>query len=147
MIATLSPSTRDLARRLVAAEAAIQSASDPRTHEAVRVCEKLRVSLTRFAGADGFVSLQRRALVLAGADVPSLQSVKVGVDGRLEGFEQFAADTGTGAAGGEAAVAITAHLLGLLVTFIGDPFTLRLVREAWPNASLGEQHRKIEAAL
>ena len=41
-------------------------------------------------------------------------------------------------AGGEAAVAITAHLLGLLVTFIGEPLTLRLVREAWPDASLDE---------
>ncbi len=40
--------------------------------------------------------------------------------------------------GVEAAVAITAHLLGLLVTFIGEPLTLRLVREAWPDASLDE---------
>ena len=40
--------------------------------------------------------------------------------------------------GAEAAVAITAHLLGLLVTFIGEPLTLRLVREAWPDASLDE---------
>lgn len=128
---------RDLARRLLAAS---QTASDPHVHEAVLVSEKLRISLTKFAGADGFASLQRRALVLARAVVPSLQSVKVGADGRLEGFEQIAADTGTGAGGaveGEAAVAITAHLLGLLVTFIGEPLTLRLVRDAWPNASLG----------
>ena len=126
---------RDLARRLLAAS---QTASDPHVHEAVVVIEKLRISLTKFAGAEGFASLLRRALVLASAEVPSLQSVKVGADGRLEGFEQLAADTGTGAAGGEAAVAITAHLLGLLVTFIGEPLTLRLVREAWPDTSLDE---------
>ncbi len=84
----------DLARRLLAAS---QTASGPHVHAAVLVSEKLRVSLTRFAGADGFASLQRRALVLASADVPSLQSVKVGADGHLEGFEQLAADTGTGA--------------------------------------------------
>ena len=34
---TPSPSIRDLARRLLAVEAASQSAADPRVHEAVRV--------------------------------------------------------------------------------------------------------------
>src|SRR5687767_10950376 len=53
---TPSPSTRDLARRLLAIEAASQSAANPRVHEAVRVFEKLRVSLTRFAGADAFTA-------------------------------------------------------------------------------------------
>jgi hypothetical protein len=139
------PSIRDLARRLLAVEAASQSAADPRAHETVRVFVKLRVSLTRFAGADGFASLLRRALVLASADVPSLQSVKIGADGRLEGFEQVVADTGTGAAGVEAAIAITTHLLGLLVTFIGEPLTLRLLRGAWPEISLDEERSKIEA--
>ena len=57
---TPSPSVRDLARRLVAAEAAIQSAAEPHVQPAVRVCEKLRVSLTRFAGVDGFAVLLRR---------------------------------------------------------------------------------------
>ena len=130
---TPSSSMRELARRLLAAS---QTASNPHAHEAVLVIEKLRTSLTRFAGADGFASLLRRALLLASADVPALQSAKIGADGRLEGLEQLAADTGTGAAGGEAAVAITAHLLGLLVTFIGEPLTLTLVREVWSDTSL-----------
>ena len=68
--------------------------------------------------------------------MPALQSVKIGADGRLEGFAQIVADEGTGAAGSEAAVAITAHLLDLLVTFIGEPLTLTLVRAAWPDTSL-----------
>ncbi len=29
-----------------------------------------------------------------------------------------------------------AHLVGLLVTFIGEPLTLTLVRDAWPGATL-----------
>ena len=120
---------RDLARRLLAAS---QTVSDPHVHEAVLVSDKLRISLTRFAGVDGFTSLQRRALVLAKAEMPALQSIQIGEDGRLEGFEKLA--TGTGAA----AAAITAHLLGLLVTFIGEPLTLTLVREAWPDTSLDE---------
>ena len=133
---TPSPSIRDLARRLLAVEAASQSASGPHAHEAMRVCEKLRISLTRFAGSDGFTSLMRRSLALARADVPSLQTVKLKPDGSLEGLEVLAVDATNG--GPEAAVAITAHLLGLLKTFIGEPLTLRLVREAWPVASLNK---------
>ena len=136
---------RDLARRLLAAS---QTAAGPHVHEAVLVSDKLRISLTRFAGVDGFTSLQRRALVLARAEVPSLQSVNVSEDGRLEGFEQLTAVEGTGAAAAAAAAAaVTSHLLGLLVTFIGKPFTLTLVREAWPDISLDKSHsaREIES--
>ena len=128
--------SRDLARRLLAVEAASKSAPNAHVHEAVRVCEKLRISLTRFAGSDGFASLLRRALTLARADEPLVETIKVKPDGSLEGLEALAADTTNG--GPEAAVAITAHLLGLLVTFIGEPLTLRLVRDAWPDGSLDE---------
>ena len=140
-MATPPSSLRDLARRLLAVEAA-QSARETHQHEAVRVCEKLRLSLTRFAGADGFASLLRRSLTQARAEVPELQGVKINPDGTLEGLEQLAArewKPGSDWAGGsEAAVAITAHLLALLVTFIGQPLTLRLVREAWPDVPLDE---------
>ena len=127
---------RDLARRLLAVEAASQIATGAHAHEAVRVCEKLQISLTRFAGSDGFKSLLRRALALAREDVLALQAVKLTPDGSLEGCEVLAVDATHG--GPEAAVAITAHLLGLLVTFIGEPLTLALVREAWPDTSLDE---------
>jgi hypothetical protein len=100
---------------------------------AVRVCEKLRVSLTRFAGADGFASLLRRALALARAEVPSLQRITINPDCSMEGFQEFSAD-----ANGDPGVVIVTHLLGLLVTFIGEGLTLRLVRETWPDASLDE---------
>ena len=133
---TPSSSMRDLARRLVAVEAASQSANCAHVPEAVRVCEKLQISLTRLAGSDGFTALLRRALALARADVPALQTVKLKPDGSLAGCERLALDATNG--GPEAAVMILAHLLGLLKTFIGEPFTLRLVREAWPDTSLDE---------
>ena len=125
-----------LARRLLAVEAANPSASDARVHEAVRVCDKLRISLTRFAGADGFTSLLRRALALARADIPSLDRVTVKPDCSMEGLEALAAEESDG--GVEAAGALIAHLLGLLVTFIGAGLTVRLVGEAWPDALLDE---------
>jgi hypothetical protein len=136
---TASPSIRGLARRLLAVEAARQSADDSRVHEMVRVVEKLRVALTRFAGADGFRALLRRALALARTEVPALHGITEKADGSMEGLEEIAADAGNSRVGeGNAAVALTAHLLGLLVTFIGESLTVRLVREAWPDASLDE---------
>ena len=109
----------------------------------MRVCEKLRISLTRFAGADGFISLLQRALALARAEVPAAHSIEVKADCSLEGLERIAVDSGAAAA--EVAVAITAHLLGLLVTFIGELITLRLLREAWPDASLDSFRNSTEA--
>ena len=131
-----SRSIQVLARRLLAIEAASPSDSDVPVHEAVRVCEKLRVSLIRFAGSDGFASLMRRTLALARADTPSLNRITVNPDCSMEGLEALASEDAE--AGVEAGAAITAHLLGLLVTFIGEPLTLRLVRDAWPDASLDE---------
>ena len=125
---TQSASMRDLARRLLAAN---QGASGSQVDEAVVLIEKLRITLTKFAGPEGFTSLLRRALALARAEVPSLQNVKIGAGGRLEGFEDIVAVKGAGGTGDEAAVAITAHLLGLLVTFIGEPLTLKLEGAAW----------------
>ena len=129
-------SLQDLARRLLAVEAASDGAVEPHVHEAVRVCQKLQFCVTRLAGLDGFTSLLRRALALAGADVPSVRALKLEPDCSLKGLEALAADATNGES--EPAVAIIAHLLGLLVTFIGEPLTLRLVREAWPDALLDD---------
>jgi len=71
---------------------------------------------------------------LARAENPSLQTVKLKSDGSLDNCEALAVAGATGEP--EGAVAIIAHLLGLLETFVGEPFTLRLVRQAWPDASL-----------
>jgi hypothetical protein len=102
---------------------------------AVRVCEKLRLPLARLAGAAGFRSLLSRAVAMAKAEVPSLAAAQVRADGSLEGLDGPGPDQDAGA-GGEAGVVVVAQLLGLLVTFIGEPLTLRLVRDAWPDASL-----------
>ena len=123
-------STRDLARRLLAAS---QTGSDPHVSEVVAVIERLRISLSKFAGDAGFVSLLRRAVAMASSDIPSLKNVKIGMHGRMDGVEQIDASSDTGALGEGAAVAITAHLLSLLVAFIGEPLTVRLLRESWPD--------------
>ena len=126
-----STSMRDLAQRLLALEASSDAEANTHTYEVVRVCDKLRISLIRFAGVEGFKALMRRALVLARAEAPALESVTLDADGRLNGIEKLVATDEI-----ESATAIIAHLLSLLATFIGEPFTLRLVREVWPDASL-----------
>lgn len=130
-----SPEIRDLARRLLALEAAQGRPSDDRPDEAVKVCEKLRAILSRLAGVAGFRSLLSRALALAKAEAPPLGAVKVRADGSLEGFDEVERCQGTGAAR-DAGVVLVAELLGLLVAFIGQSLTLSLVRAGWPDATL-----------
>lgn len=127
-----SESIRALAERLLADEAAGEFPSGAEGNAAVRMCERLRIPLTQFVGADGFTALLRRAVILARTDVPALKTATVSADGRLQISEDFAAG---GANHVDAAIAITAYLLHLLVTFIGESLTLRLIRVAWPNSA------------
>jgi hypothetical protein len=129
------PAIRDLARRLLALEAARDEPSATCGLEAGRVCEKLRLPLAKLAGIAGFRSLMSRAVAMAKAEVPSLAAVQVRADGLLEGLDGAGHDQDVGA-DGEGQVVVVAQLLGLLVTFIGEPLTLRLVRDAWPGASV-----------
>jgi hypothetical protein len=137
---TPSPSIRDLARRLLEASRTVSSsASNPGEPEPPRVIERLRIVLSRLTGADGFTVLLVRALARASVEIPSLAIVKVTADGRLEGLEQMAGDASDrGKAVSDASIAITTHLLDLLVVFIGEPLTLALVSDAFPGKLLDE---------
>lgn len=127
-MSTAVPPLRDLAERLLAGER--DSGNSPNEH-AARVCSKLGVLLSKLAGAAGFRSLLSRALALAQAYAPALKGVQVAHDGTLEGLtEAKAANTDEEFTRGE--IALVVQLLGLLHTFIGEPLTLQLVREAWP---------------
>ena len=144
-MSTVFPALHDLARRILAIEAArARSHAEPgneagaQVDEAVRACEKLQVPLARLAGPAGFSSLLSRALALAKREVPSLQAVQVRPDGSLAGFDQIKDDQDA-AALEKGRVALVAHLLGLLATFIGESLTLRLALDAWPDASLETQ--------
>jgi hypothetical protein len=125
-----TPAIRELARRLIALEAPREAPRVADGGEVARVCEKLRMPLTKFAGVAGYRSLISRAVAIAKAKDPSLNPVQVGSDGSLEGIDLV------GQRDAEAGVAVLVHLLGLLVTFIGEPSALGLVRDAWPDAPL-----------
>jgi hypothetical protein len=132
-----SSSIRQLARRLLTES---QAADGMSIGGPALVSERLRVTVTEFAGVYGFATLLRRALALAAADVPELGLVNVTVadDGQLRGLERLAAHAD--AVRHEAALAITAHLLALLVTFVGVAITQRLVRKTWPQLPPNDEH-------
>ena len=134
-MSTASPEIQELARRLLAFEAARGDSSAAGVDVAARVVEELRLRLIKLAGVDGFRSLLSRALTLARPEVPSLNMVQVLADGSVEGFDGIEESQATGAAT-QAGTVLVAHLLELLVTFIGAPLTLSLVRDKWPDASM-----------
>ena len=124
-----SQTIRELASQLIAAEAS--AGTGPDFHVAALVCSKLQLSLTRFAGADAFSALMRRSLGLSRAEIPALNGVKVGSEGCVEGLELV--DGGL-----ESGTTITANFLWLLITFVGEPGAMRLVKDVWPDLQLSE---------
>ena len=141
------PESRRLAQRLLAYEAAASENSKPAESAALLVCAKLRRPLITLAGVAGFRSLLSRALTLARAEAPSLSAVQVAADGSLKGLDELEPQIGKEQARDEGAILI-AQLLGLLLTFIGEGLTLRLVQDVWPEAAFDgrvfEKERKLE---
>jgi len=141
---TTSSKMRDLAQRLLDYEAFTGNASKPGESATFRVYEKLRHGLSNFAGIAAFQSLASRALVLARTEAPSLNAVRVAWDGSLKGLDetelQFDIDKiGAGefpACEGE--IILIARLLGLLLIFLGEPLTLRLLYDTWPGAAFDD---------
>lgn len=129
---TLSPEVHDFARRLIALEAS----RDGSAGAAGRVCDRLRGPLARLGGIAGFLSLLSRSLALAKAEVGSLDPVRVREDGSLDGLD-------TAGVGSDSGLAIVTHLLGLLVTLVGEPLTRQLVRDAWPEAAGDETDARV----
>ncbi len=116
------PRTRELARRLLAYET-VQASTAKADAEAVRrVCDKIRRPLTTLAGAAGFRSLLSRSLTLANQQSPVFIGWEVGPDGSLQGLSGETEESG--------AVIIT-QLIGLMITFIGESVTLRLLHDVW----------------
>jgi hypothetical protein len=126
---------RDLAERLVAYETKANKSSKTKTLAAFLVGEKLRPDLAALMGSVGFRALLSRALALANAEVPWLRAVHVKADGSFEGLAELEAQVDPEEIF-EGGIVLLAQLLGLLVAFIGEDLTLRLVREVWSKLPL-----------
>jgi len=129
---TFQQETKDLARSLLAYEAAAGQNSEPVQPVAIRVCLKLRGPLCALAGVAGYRSLLARALTLARAEAPSLGALQVTADGHLQGFGEIASH-GDKDHASEGEVLLTAHFLGLFRSLLGAAVTLQLVQDVFPN--------------
>jgi len=132
-----TPQMRDLAARLIAVEAKTNKPSEPIAPAAFHVCERLRPHLATLMGQGGFRAVLARALTVAGAEIPPLVALQVKPDGSLEGWDkpELQIKPKELAEGG---IVLVAHLLGLLVAFIGENLTLSLVRDVWPKLPLND---------
>jgi hypothetical protein len=82
-------------------------------------------------------------LTLATAEAPSLSAVQVAADGSLKGLDELVSQTDKEQARDSGTILI-AQLIGLLLTFIGEGLTLRLVQDVWPEAAFDGRVSKKE---
>jgi len=137
--------TRDLARRLLIYESEADKSSVPEVSPTLRVYEKLRQSLSAFAGVAGFQSLASRALALAKSEDPRLTEAHLSEDGTLQGLGEIDRQIDLHkTAGAEtpsaASVILIARLLSLLHIFLGETLTASLLRVTWPGAALDDRN-------
>lgn len=132
MLSSNSRTKNLLAKRILDFETAAAKPYVSPSFNAVLVCEKLRVPLSKLAGPEGFFFLFSRALLLAKAKVPWLANVCVQENGTLDGFlvaaqDQKNEETELGS------VVLVNELLDLLSLFIGEPLMLVLLKDEWPE--------------
>lgn len=117
--------------RLVSAHVRLELARDA---DVERVAARLHERLTKLVGPGGFDVLLARALLLAKRGHPVLVGVDAGPGGMLVGLGDAARDP---VAVEHAVTAIVANFIELLVVFIGEELTMRLLHEVVEEASSG----------
>jgi hypothetical protein len=139
-----SPEMRDLARCLLTYEASAGKVYESKELATLRVYEKLRQSLIGTTGVAGFHAIASRALALARDEAPGLNAAQVAVDGSLVALSESGAqvDMDKNQTGeyqpNEGGVILIARLFELLLAFLGETLTLRLLQDAWPAGALGK---------
>ena len=126
---------RAFATRLVAHATQHDAPSAVQARTALRVCEQMQPHLATFMGNAGFNALLARALALAAPQASWLRTVHLKRDGSLhevDGLETQLEPEEIAKAGS----ILVAQLLGLLVAFVGEKLTLRIVRQTWPQLPL-----------
>jgi hypothetical protein len=128
---------RIFAKRLMAHDTDGNKSYGTKIMVGFHVCEKLHLHLATFMGNSGFRTLLSRSLALATTEVPWLRTVRIRDDWSLEGLEELQTQISQDELF-EGGVTLLAQLLGLLVTFIGEALTVRLVRDVWPKVSIDD---------
>jgi hypothetical protein len=132
-----TPRTRALATRLITHEGMRQRASERKSTGTMHVIEKLRPHLASLMGSAGVRTLLARALVLGGAEVRWLRSLHIQADSSFNGLAELQEKL-PASEYFEGLVVLLAEVLGLMVAFIGEKLTLRLLEQVWPTLSFDE---------
>ena len=131
-----TPRTREMAQRLITGETRGKNSLRNNPPTAFAVCARLRPYLATLMGSTGFHALLSRALAVASAEDPRLCTVQVKADGSLEMASEDLANPEELAGAG---VVLVSQLLGLLMAFVGEQLTVRIIRELWPHLSRGSR--------
>lgn len=140
---------RQLALNVLAQRAGSATGAEALAAAARRAYDDLARASAPLIGQVGVEALTGRALHLVQREYPWLVHTREGIPARTERmpgtpppdqadgpFAQVIVrlERQDPAVATEAAGAVFATLTGLLVTFIGEPLTARLLRQAWPDA-------------
>jgi hypothetical protein len=125
---------QDLAYRLFAVEALKHGQPRDAAETMEGVCQRLQQRLKLLIGTAGLYALFARGLYLAKAEYPWLDLVEMeqnpdcALKGLREAAEQQDSDDAI-----KGFAAITANIIWLLVTFIGEDIILGVMYETWPE--------------
>jgi hypothetical protein len=126
---------RNFATQLTAYVSRGNSPSETNAAAAFHVCEALHGHMAIFVGNSAFRAFLAHALALTKAEAPWLGEMRLQADGTLEGLKELQAQLDPQKLS-EGGIVLLAQLLGLLVAFIGERLTLRMVNEVWPKFAL-----------
>ncbi|MEI6819425.1 MAG: hypothetical protein WCL19_07455 [Verrucomicrobiota bacterium] len=128
------PQMRHFAKQLVAYEADFNPHSADEGPIAFSVIDKLSPHFITLMGSYGFQVMLERALAQAGEEVTWLRKISVNHEGQFDQLcelkEPMAAEIIF-----EGKVVFIAYVLEQLITFLGESFTLRMLRDVWPKVS------------
>lgn len=129
----------DLAGRLLATEIGREPDAPGLPATADRVCQKLSRRLSTLVKPAGSQAILSRALHLARREFSFLEGVHAGTvpEACFEGLGECIREVDAGEAG-KGLLAVLGIFLDLLVGFIGEDLTLRLLLEVWPTLPLRE---------
>jgi hypothetical protein len=96
------------------------------------VYDDLASVLVPLIGQLGFDAVTSRALHLAAQEYPPVNAVALDQTGAFAAVTAWLMQRDSGAAI-DAAATILSTVAQLLVTFIGEPLTMRLLRKGWPD--------------
>lgn len=132
-IQAIPPSIMELARQLLSFEATQCPGQDTSGRAIENIYIKLGARLTVLIGQRGFVALVERALHLARRETPTLAALSIdphppnNLAGAREVANVRADDAETPFVG------VVAHLIWLLMSFIGEHLSMQLIFGIWPH--------------